>query len=71
MQEESVFKRKEICQHLSDSHYFTHYVQCLVLREDMPPLIDVPQLTHEEETNLPTEIDKLDKSCRKRHQIFK
>ena len=38
---------------MSDSHYFTHYVQCPVKREDIPPLIDVPQLTHQEETNLP------------------
>ena len=38
---------------MSDSLYFTHYVQSPVKREDIPLLIEVPQLTHQEETNLP------------------
>ena len=29
------------------------------------------RLIHQEETNPPTETDKLDKSCKKRHQIFR
>ena len=37
----------------------------------MPPLIDVPQLTHQEETNLLTQIDKLDEGRKKRRQTFK
>ena len=34
-------------------------------------LIDVPQLIHQEEINLLTEIDRLGKSCKKRYQTFK
>ena len=56
---------------MNDNHYFTQYVQCQVQNKDIPPIIDVPQLTHQEETNLSTEIDKLDKCCKKRHQTFK
>ena len=54
-----------------NSCYFRHYVQCQVQREDIPPLTDVPQLIHQEETNPLAEIDKQDKSCKKRHQIFR
>ena len=31
----------------------------------------MPQLIHQEEINLLTEIDRLGKSCKKRHQLFK
>ena len=71
MQEESASMRKEICSYLINTHYIRHYVQFQVQREEIPHIIDVPQSTHQEETNLLTEIDKLDKSCRKRYQIFK
>ena len=62
-------KRKEIWKF--DSCYFRHYVQCQVQKEDIPPLTDVPQLIHQEETNPLTETDKLGKSCKKKHQIFR
>ena len=55
MQEESTSKGKEIHGHLINSCYFRHYVQCQVQKEDIQPLIDVPQLIHQEETNLLTD----------------
>ena len=45
-----------------DSSYLRHDVQCQVQKEDIPHLIDVPQLTYQEEINLLTEIDRLEKT---------
>ena len=48
-----------------------YYAQCQVQKEDIPPLTDVPQLIHQEEANPLIETDKLDKSCKKKYQIFR
>ena len=50
-----------------------HYEQiplCQVHIKDIPSLIDVRQSIPQEEINLRTEIDRPEKSCKKRHQIF-
>ena len=43
---------------MSDSCYFRHYVQWPVQKEDVPPLIDAPQLTDSSRRNQPSNRDR-------------